>query len=128
MGGGQVWFTSALKLSHPRACHGGCRSGTNLDREGVVRGQTAKRPDPPSWGMQCLQKRGHKSLNAREIKGGPATGLCDIDDIGGHTKPDQYGRSVCRLGYGSARASSRQAFLTAGGASSAHAQLTRRMS
>ncbi len=65
--------------------------------------------------MQCLQKRGHKSLNAREIKGGPATGLCDIDDIGGHTKPDQYGRSVCRLGYGSARASSRQAFLTADG-------------
>jgi hypothetical protein len=48
----------------------------------------------------------------QEINDELAADLCSIDDIGGHAKPDQYGRSVCRLGHGSARASSRQAFLT----------------
>jgi hypothetical protein len=32
---GQLWFTRPLKLSRPRACHGGYRSGTNLDKESV---------------------------------------------------------------------------------------------
>jgi hypothetical protein len=46
----------------------------------------------------------------QEIKDEFAVGLCGIDAIGGHAKPDQYGRSICRLGHGFARASGRQAF------------------
>ena len=49
----------------------------------------------------------------QEINDELAADLCSIDDIGGHAKPDQYGRSICRLGHSSARASGRQAFLTA---------------
>ena len=49
----------------------------------------------------------------QEIKDKFAVGLCGIDASGGEAKPDQYGRSICRLGHGSARASGRQAFLTA---------------
>jgi hypothetical protein len=53
-------------------------------------------------------------VETQEIKNEPPIGLCGIDAIDGRTKPDQYGRSICRLGYGSARASSRQAFLRNG--------------
>src|SRR5260370_37616629 len=49
----------------------------------------------------------------QEIKDKFAVGLCGIDASGGEAKPDQYGRSIRRLGHGSARASGRQAFLTA---------------
>jgi hypothetical protein len=49
--------------------------------------------------------------NAQEIKAEPTAGLCDLDEIGGRAKPDQYGRRVCCRGYGAAWASSRQAFL-----------------
>jgi hypothetical protein len=83
-------------------------------RQGQRQGQAAKRPDLPSGECNVCKDNATKA-ETQEIKDGPATGLCDIDDIGGHTKPVQYGRSMCRLGHGSARASSRQAFLTADG-------------
>lgn len=47
----------------------------------------------------------------QEIRDEPAAGLCDIDDSDGHAKPDQYGRRICRLRCGSARAFGRQASL-----------------
>jgi hypothetical protein len=50
-------------------------------------------------------------VETKEIKDEAAIGKRGIDDIGGHAKPDQYGRSICGLGHGSARAFSRQAFL-----------------
>jgi hypothetical protein len=46
----------------------------------------------------------------QEINDEPVAGLSGVGDIGGHAQP--YGRSMCRLGHGSARASSREAFLT----------------
>jgi hypothetical protein len=47
----------------------------------------------------------------QEIKYEPAAGLCSVDGIGGHAKRNQFGRSICGLERGSARAFSRHAFL-----------------
>jgi hypothetical protein len=47
----------------------------------------------------------------QKIKNEPGADLRDIDADGGHAKPDQYGRGVCRLGRGPARARGGEAFL-----------------
>jgi hypothetical protein len=50
----------------------------------------------------------------KKSKDQPAAGLCSIDGIGGHAKPDQYGRGRYDLGRGSAHAFCRQIFLRRG--------------
>lgn len=83
--------------------------GTSLDRESVrVR---------PQGGLtrhlgECnVCEDNVTKSETKEIKDEPVADLCSIDDVGGHAKSDQYGRSVCRLRHRSARAFSRQAFL-----------------
>jgi hypothetical protein len=82
-----------------------------IPRQGRRQGQAAKRPDPHSGGSNVCKDNDAKA-KTQEINNEPVASLSGVDDIGGHAKPDQYGRSMCRLGHGSARASSREAFLT----------------
>ena len=83
--------------------------GTSLDRESVrVRPQSGL---THHFG-ECNVCKDHVTKSeTKEIRDEPVAGLCSIDDIGGHAKSDQYGRSVCRLRHRSARAFGRQAFL-----------------
>ena len=84
------------QTSTGKASGSGCKSGlTAISRESNVCKDTVTKAE------------------TQEIKDKFAVGLCGIDASGGQAKPDQYGRSICRLGHGSARASGRQAFLTA---------------
>jgi hypothetical protein len=73
-------------------------------RQGKRQGQAANRPDPPSSGECNGCEDGASKGKAQEIKGEPDAGLCGIDGIGGHAKPDQYGRCIRHLGDGAARA------------------------
>jgi hypothetical protein len=85
--------------------------GKSLDRESVrVRRQSGL---TRHLGECNVCKDTATKAETQEIKDKFAVGLCGIDASGGEAKPDQYGRSICRLGHGSARASGRQAFLTA---------------
>ena len=83
--------------------------GTSLDRESVrVRPQGGL---THHFGECNVCEDNVTKSETKEIRDEPVAGLCSIDDIGGHAKSDQYGRSVCRLRHRSARAFSRQAFL-----------------
>ena len=83
--------------------------GTSLDRESVrVRPQGGL---THHFGECNVCEDNVTKSKTKEIRDEPVAGLCSIDDIGGHAKSDQYGRSVCRLRHRSARPSSRQAFL-----------------
>jgi hypothetical protein len=95
--------------------------GTNLDRESVrVRLQTGL----THYLGECnVCKDNATKAETQEIEDELVAGLCGLDDVGGQAKPDQYGRRICWLGHGSARASSRQAFLITDG-DSAPARLT----
>ena len=87
-----------------------CAQIGDKPRQGKRQGQAAERPDPPSFG-ECNVCKEVTKPEAKEIKDHPVAYLCSVDDIGGRTKSDQHGRSVCRLRHGSARAFGRQAFL-----------------
>jgi hypothetical protein len=89
------------------------RSGANLDRERV----RVRLPNGLTRYLlgECNAREDNATaVQAQKSKDQPAAGLCSIDGIGGHAKPDQYGRGRYDLGRGSAHASCRQIFLRRG--------------
>src|SRR5258708_10709039 len=81
-------------------------------RPGTRQGQVANAACPAILREYNVRKDNATKAETQEIKDEPASGLCGIDGIGGHAKPDQHGRSICGLGDSSARASGRKALLS----------------
>ena len=82
----------------------------NLDRESV-RVRPQKRPDPLSLLRERHGCEDATKAKTQEIKDGPGADSRCVNDIGGDSKPDQYGRRWRGLGRGSAHPLGRQAFL-----------------
>jgi hypothetical protein len=91
-------------------CDGGCRSGTNLDREGVRAGPPSGLA--PTFGESNAGKDHVATAEANEIKDRPRTGPCGIDNPDSQAKPGQYGRRIYGLGRGLAWIAGNQTFLT----------------
>jgi len=80
------------------------RSGTNT-RQGSVKGQAAKQPDPQSWGCNA----GINKIRAQERKGEPDARTSILDAVDGHAQRSRPACCHCRLTRGSAHPSGRQA-------------------
>ena len=112
----QLWFTRPLKLSRPRTCNGGRRSGANLDRESVrVRQPSA--PDPLSLHLPrgLYGRKTNAKGKAQNLQDELAAIPGGIDVIDGDPQSGQHGCGHHGLGRGSAHAARYQAFLNRAG-------------